>query len=313
MTRARILRNGYRLLGSRVAILVLLVVAVMALFSFLVPNFFSPNMIVNIARQASVLGVVALGASFVIIAGEIDLSVAAVVALVSVLIGRMAGYGFPLPAIMVVAVCTGLVVGLLNGFLSLRLLVPSFLATLGTMSIARGVALTVAYEPVPIRNRLFGEIFWLTPAGIPMPVLIALILLVLAYVLMNHTRFGLATRAVGSSENASRLAGLDTVGHKYRVFMLGSVFAALGGVLLAGRTNYGIALSATGLELEAIAAVILGGSRLGGGKGSIAGTALGAILLLVIFNGIAAMGLAGAYQLITKGAVIAGVIFLMRR
>ena len=237
MTRARILRNGYRLLGSRVAILVLLIVAVMALFSFLVPNFFSPNMIVNIARQASVLGVVALGASFVIIAGEIDLSVAAVVALVSVLIGRMAGYGFPLPAIIVVAVCTGLVVGLLNGFLSLRLLVPSFLATLGTMSIARGVALTVAYEPVPIRNRLFGEIFWLTPAGIPMPVLIALILLVLAYVLMNHTRFGLATRAVGSSENASRLAGLDTLRHKYRVFVLGSVFAALGGVLLAGRTK----------------------------------------------------------------------------
>jgi len=307
-----LLHKGMSAVTRRLITLMLLIVAVAIVGAIWIPNFLSANSLINIARQTSVTAIVALGATFVIIAGEIDLSVGAVVALVAVLTAWMSR-GYPLPVMLLVALAGGLAVGAVNGLLALKLRVPSFLATLGTLSIAKGLAMTISLEPVPVRNLEFIKFFRLSPAGIPMPVIIALILFVLAVLLLNHSRFGIRTRAVGSNENGARLAGLNTTRHKYAVLILGSAFAAIGGVVLAGRTNYGIAYSASGLELEVIAAAILGGARLGGGVGSVVGTLLAAILLTMIFVGIATAGLQGSYQDIAKGTAIGIAIFLMRR
>jgi ribose/xylose/arabinose/galactoside ABC-type transport system permease subunit len=206
----------------------------------------------------------------------------------------------------------GLAVGLVNGLLVLKWRVPSFLATLGTLSIAKGLAMSISLDAVPIVNMGFAKFFRLSYRGIAMPVLIALLMFGAALLLFKHTRFGIRTRAVGSNESAARLAGLNTVRHKYLVLILGSMFAAAGGIVLAGRTDLGLASSGTGLELDVITAVILGGAHLGGGTGSIAGSLLGAILLTMIFVGIAAIGLPAPDQDIAKGALIGMAILIMR-
>lgn len=311
--RPRLFRGRWASNSSRIFTLVCLIVVVGAVFGYLAPHFLSTTSLINIGRQATVMTIVALGVTFVIIAGEIDLSVGAVVALVSVLTAWLSRYGYSVPVMLLVALATGLSVGVVNGLLSLKLRVPSFLATLGTLSIIKGIAMTMTLEPIPLRTISFIKFFMISPLGIPMPVIIALLLFVVSIVLLNYSRFGIRTRAVGSSEGAARLAGLNTTRQKYLVFVLGSVFAAVGGVVLAGRTNYGMAQAAGGLELEVIAAAILGGARLGGGVGSVTGTLLSSVLLTMIFMGIATVGLPGPYQDMAKGAAIGLAVLLMRR
>lgn len=298
---------------SRILLLIGLIVIAVGVFSWLVPSFLSGSSLMNVARQATVIWIVAMGATFVITAGEIDLSVGSVVALVAVLAAWMSRYGYPIPVIMLASLGAGLMVGLVNGLLTLQLKVPSFLATLGTMSVARGLAMQISLEPIPVRSLPFIKFFRLAPLGIPMPVMVALGLTVVAVVLLHFSRFGIRTRAVGSNDEAARLAGLKVKQHKLMVMMLGSLTAAVGGIVFMGRTNYGMPYAGAGLELEVIAAVILGGTRLGGGVGSIVGTTLGALLLTVIFVGIATLGLPGPYQDIAKGAAIVFAILLMRR
>lgn len=311
--RPRLFRGRWASNSSRIFTLVCLIVVVGAVFGYLAPHFLSTTSLINIGRQATVMTIVALGVTFVIIAGEIDLSVGAVVALVSVLTAWLSRYGYSVPVMLLVALATGLSVGVVNGLLSLKLRVPSFLATLGTLSIIKGIAMTMTLEPIPLRTISFVKFFMISPLGIPMPVIIALLLFVVSIVLLNYSRFGIRTRAVGSNEGAARLAGLNTTRQKYLVFVLGSVFAAVGGVVLAGRTNYGMAQAAGGLELEVIAAAILGGARLGGGVGSVTGTLLSSVLLTMIFMGIATVGLPGPYQDMAKGAAIGLAVLLMRR
>jgi ribose transport system permease protein len=311
--RPSLWRGRDAVVSPRIITLLLLIVVVGALFGYLAPHFLNITSLINICRQATVLAIVALGATFVIIAGEIDLSVGSVVALVSVLTAWLAGHGYPVPIMLLVALAAGLTIGAVNGVLSLKLRVPSFLATLGTLAIIKGIAMTITLEPIPVRSIAFIKFFMISPWRIPMPVIIALVLFAVSVLLLNYSRFGIRTRAVGSNENAAKLAGLNTTRQKYWVFLLGSVFAAVGGVVLAGRTNYGMAQAGGGLELEVIAAVVLGGARLGGGVGSVLGTLLSALLLTMIFMGIATVGLPGPYQDIAKGVAIGLAVLLMRR
>ena len=300
-------------LSPRIALLLASIAVALVAFSLLVPQFLTPNSLTNLLRQASVLSIVATGATFVIVAGEIDLSVGVVAALVSVLTALASRGDFAIAQIIGYALAVGLAVGLVNGFLVLMLRVPSFLATLGMLLVIKGAAMTISLQPMAVRNIPFIQFFRLSPLGIPMPFLIALVVFAAALLLMRRSSFGVWTRAVGSNEGAARLAGLATARHKYLVLVLGALMAALGGVVLAGRTNYGIAMSATGLELDVIAAVVLGGGRLGGGVGSIVGTLLAALLLTIIFTGVATVGLAGPYQDILKGILIGAAIILMRK
>jgi ribose/xylose/arabinose/galactoside ABC-type transport system permease subunit len=313
VARGRFRHLWERVVSGRIITLLCLIVVTGAVFGYMAPHFLSTPSLINICRQATVLGIVALGATFVIIAGEIDLSVGAVVALVSVLVAWAFRMGYPVSVALLMGLVAGLVIGSVNGWLSLTLRVPSFLATLGTLSVVKGIAMTITLEPVPLRSIPFIKFFMTSPWRIPMPVIIAIVLFVVSALILNFSRFGIRTRAVGSNESAARLAGLNTTRQKYLVFVLGSVFAAVGGVVLAGRTNYGMSQAAGGLELEVIAAIILGGARLGGGIGSVTGTLLSSLLLTMIFMGIATVGLPGPYQDVAKGAAIGLAVLLMKR
>jgi ribose/xylose/arabinose/galactoside ABC-type transport system permease subunit len=298
--------------GSRAPLLVALIAAAGVAFSIAMPSFDSQANLINLLRQASVLAIVACGATFVIAAGEIDLSVGSLVAFVAVLTAWMTGGGYSIALILPLGLLAGLAVGGLNSLLVLGLGVPSFLATLGVQAIVRGAAMTLSLQPLPVRNLGFIRFFGWSPAGVPMPVLLAAIVGAVAILMLARTRFGIRTRAVGSNEGSARLAGLRTHRQKCAVLLFGSGLAAVAGVVLAGRTNYGMSQAGGGLELDAIAATLLGGGRLGGGAGSVVGTLLATILLTMIFTGIATLGISGSFQDIAKGLLVGIAIFLMR-
>jgi ribose/xylose/arabinose/galactoside ABC-type transport system permease subunit len=297
----------------RLVVLVAAMLAVTLLFGSLNRYYLSWPHFLDMGRQASLLLVVAIGANLIIVAGEIDLSVGAIVGLASVAVPGLFDLGLPMPIVLLLALLIGAIVGAANGFITLRLMVPSFLATLGTMAIVRGIALYISEQPRQVSDDAFAKAFNESIAGIPEVVLYSFGLTALVTFFWKYSRFGLQIRAVGSSQQGARFAGVPTQHVKLMVFVLAGIFSAAGALLLLGRTLTGLAVAADGLELNAIAAVILGGGRLGGGKGSVVGTFLGALLLTMVFSGIAGMGLTAAWQLLTKGMILVVVILFMRK
>lgn len=297
----------------RLVVLVAAMVAIAILFGSLNAYYLSWQNALDIGRQASLLAVVALGVHLVIVSGEIDLSVGAVVGLISVVVPYLFDLELPVPLVIALALSCGAVCGAVNGLITLWLLVPSFLATLGTLAVYRGLALFISNQPRVIYNDFFVDIFNSKVAGIPLTVWYPILLTVTLALLWKYTRLGVRVRAVGSNEQSARFAGLSARRIKLAVFALAGMFAAAGALILLGRTQTGLAVAGEGLELNAIAAVILGGGRLGGGKGSVVGTLLGAVLLTMVFSGIAGMGLSASWQLMTKGLILVVVIILMRK
>jgi ribose/xylose/arabinose/galactoside ABC-type transport system permease subunit len=287
--------------------------AVTLLFGSLNAYYLTWAHFLDMGRQASLLVVAAIGANLIIVAGEIDLSVGAVVGLVSVAVPLFFDLTLPMPIVVLLALVIGAIVGAANGVITLRLMVPSFLTTLGTMAIARGIALYISDQPRQVSDDTFAAALNGSIAGIPEVVLYSFGLTALVAFFWKYSRFGLQIRAVGSSQQGARFAGVPTHRLKFMVFVLAGIFSAAGALLLLGRTLTGLAGAADGLELNAIAAVILGGGRLGGGKGSMVGTFFGAILLTMVFSGIAGMGLTAAWQLLTKGMILVVVIIFMRK
>ncbi len=288
-------------------------VAIAILFGSLNAYYLSWQNALDIGRQASLLAVVALGAHLVIVSGEIDLSVGAVVGLISVVVPYLFDLELPVPLVIVLALCCGAICGAVNGLITLWLFVPSFLATLGTLAVYRGLALFISNQPRVIYNDPFVDIFNTEVVGVPLTVWYPILLTVALALLWKYSRLGVRVRAVGSNEQSARFAGLSARRIKFAVFTLAGMFAAAGALILLGRTQTGLAVAGEGLELNAIAAVILGGGRLGGGKGSVVGTLLGAVLLTMVFSGIAGMGLSASWQLMTKGLILVVVILLMRK
>jgi ribose/xylose/arabinose/galactoside ABC-type transport system permease subunit len=297
----------------RLGFLVVAMVAVAVFFGSINRYYLSLANFIDVARQASLLEIAAIGANLVIVAGEIDLSAGAVVGLVSVVVPAFFDFGLPAPMVVLLALVIGAFVGAANGMITLTLMVPSFLATLGTMAIVRGAAIYISNQPRQVFDELFGKVLNDSIAGIPEVVIYSLGLTVLVAFLWKYSRFGLQIRAVGSSLQGARFAGIAVQRVKFTAFVLAGTLSAAGALLLLGRTLTGLAVGADGLELNAIAAVILGGGRLGGGRGSIVGSFLGALLLTMVFSGIAGMGLSAAWQLLTKGMILVVVVLLMRK
>jgi ribose/xylose/arabinose/galactoside ABC-type transport system permease subunit len=306
-------RRIFASLEWRLMFLLAAMLAITLLFGSLNAYYLSWAHFLDMGRQASLLVVAAIGANLIIVAGEIDLSVGAVVGLVSVAVPLFFDLTLPMPIVVLLALVIGAMVGAANGVITLRLMVPSFLTTLGTMAIARGIALYISDQPRQVSDDTFTAALNGSIAGIPEVVLYSFGLTALVAFFWKYSRFGLQIRAVGSSQQGARFAGVPTHRLKFMVFVLAGIFSAAGALLLLGRTLTGLAGAADGLELNAIAAVILGGGRLGGGKGSMVGTFLGAILLTMVFSGIAGMGLTAAWQLLTKGMILVVVIIFMRK
>ncbi|MDN9011781.1 ABC transporter permease subunit [Brevibacillus laterosporus] len=276
-------------------------------------DFLTVSNIFNVLRQVSINALIAFGMTFVILTGGIDLSVGSTLALSSALsAGLMASGGDPFLAI-VVGLLAGLVMGAFNGILVAKGNVAPFIATLATMTVFRGLTL-VYTEGKPITGLpdsfgLVGKSFFLQ---IPMPVIWMLLSFVALYFILKHTTFGRHVYALGSNEEATRLSGVSTAKVKIWVYSISGLFASLAGIILTSRLNSAQPTAGTSYELDAIAAVVLGGTSLSGGKGWIVGTLIGAMIIGVLNNGLNLLNVSSFYQLVAKGAVILIAVLLDR-
>ena len=277
-------------------------------------GFLSGNNLLNIIRQTATISVMAVAMTLVISSAEIDLSVGAVAGLGSVAAAlTISSYGI-VPGILV-GLLAGMIVGVVNGLLVTRVGIPSFLVTLGTLGITTGVAMWITKTaPIPILNDTFNGIFGAANLlGIPSLMIWTLAALGIGHVILRKTPFGRQVLATGGNEVAARFSGVGTQRVKFLVLLGSSVVAALAGMLYAGRLNSGRFQWGQGDELSVIAAVILGGTRLSGGVGTVFGSVLGSVMIGLINNGLILMGLEYSQQLIIRGVIIILAVALARR
>ncbi len=279
-------------------------VLLVIVLSRLSPYFFSVNNFLNILVAVSTIGIIASAMTLVIISGGIDLSVGSVVALTGTLVAQLS-HQMPIGEAVLLAVCAGLAVGAFNGAAITLLKINPLIATLGTLSIARGLAFILSGGLTQtIDNEPFGFLGRGFVAGVPFQAIIMLVLFLLTAWVLRKTVFGRSLYAIGGNRAASRLAGLPVNGVQLAVYVLSGFSAALGGVFLASQLSAGAPAAASGIELSVIAAVILGGTSLSGGKGTIGGTLLGVLILGTLNNGLTLLNVSSYYQEVARGVVL---------
>ena len=298
--RDRLLANG------SVASIALFFALVVILFSVLTDGFMSLGNILNILRQSAPLLMVACAMTLVITTGGIDLSVGSILALVSALTAILIQAGLPWVVVVVLMLAGGALIGALQGFLIAYETIPAFIVTLAGLSIIRGIALlmTGGYS-IPIPSTLsFVELGRGWFGGIPVPALIAAAVLLVGLMLFNQTPFGRYVTGIGANAEAVRRAGVNTRAVTLGVYVLTGTMAALAGIVLAARLGSGSSNAGQGFELDVIAAVVLGGTSLFGGRGTVLGTILGALTVAVIGNGLILAHLSPFLTPIITGCII---------
>lgn len=281
-------------------------------FSFASPFFFTASNFANIGRQTTLLAISSFAMTFVILSGEIDISIGAIASLSGVVIALLLARELP----MIVAILAGLGVGglagLVNGVITVKGRIPSFIVTLGTLSVIQGVALAMTNaSTIVFSNDLYRDLFARGAVfGIPAPVIFALVLFLVLNWILTQTRFGANIYAVGGDARTARLAGIPVDRVKILVFMLSGVLTATASLVLTARVGNGQPLGAQGLELDAIAAVVLGGTSFLGGRGALWRTVLGALLIGVLNNGLTLISIAYWPQLTVKGAIIILAVYI---
>ena len=310
MNTKRITHFLLREAGIGVALLLLVVV-----FSVVAPKFATPTNLTNILTQISINTVIAVGMTFVILLGGIDLSVGSVLALCTVVAGlTITSDAFSTPVAILLAVIasvvTGMACGLFNGYVSNRWRIHSFIVTLGMLNIARGAALQVSnsrtiFSFPPAFNAL-GSV---AIGGVPFIFLIALFLVLAGNFVLRRTVFGRTIYAVGNNEESSRLSGHNTGFYKVIVFVISGASVGIASIMYMLRLNIASPILGVGFELNAIAASVIGGTSMYGGKGSLIGTFLGAGIIGVLNNGLLLIGLGDfARQMVTGGIIVAAVV-----
>lgn len=280
------------------------------------PSFIAPLNILNLLRQVSINALIAFGMTFVILTGGIDLSVGSILALSSALMAGMIASGLdPILAILAAAVL-GALMGAVNGLLVTKGKVAPFIATLATMTIYRGLTL-VYTNGNPISGlgdhytfQLFGRGYFL---GIPVPAVTMIITFSVLWFILHKTSFGRKTYAIGGNEKAAFVSGIKVDRVKCLIYSLAGMMAALSGAILTSRLNSAQPTAGTAYEMDAIAAVVLGGTSLSGGKGRIFGTLVGALIIGTLNNGLNLLGVSSFYQQVVKGIVILIAVLLDRR
>lgn len=283
-------------------------------FSLSSGNFFQFSNIVGILFSTAVIGVLALGSTFVIITGGIDLSVGTVMTLSAVMTGVFITFwDLPVPLGILGGILTGALCGLLSGTAVAKLKIPPFIATLAMMMIAKGLALVISgAKPIYFNDdEIFMEVAQGSILGsiipgfdIPNAVLIFFIAAFLGYIILSKTIIGRYNFALGSNEEATRLSGVNVNFWKIVIYTLTGAFTGLAGVLMASRLNSANPALGAGYELEAIAAVVIGGTSLSGGKGTIVGTVIGALIMSVLTNGLRILSVPQEWQTVVVGIVI---------
>lgn len=294
--------------------IVVALVLIATMLSVATPNFLTPSNLINVARQISLNGILAVGVTFVLLTGGVDLSLGSVVALAGVVAATFAHPGeYPIVVAIFMGILAGTACGATNGLVITWGRVAPFIATLGMMTVARGLAL-VASNGRPVSNMSPGLTRWAGDVfGVPIPVLILAAVALAAWLFLTQTRLGRYVYAVGGNENAARAAGISVNSVKMFTYTLCGAMAGLAGVVLAARITTGQPNAGIAYELDAIAAVVIGGTSLSGGVGGVGGTLLGALLMGVIGNGLDLLNVSSYYQQIIKGVIIVGAVWLDRR
>lgn len=306
MNRKKINFKNY---GIFVVFIVLVIILMI-----LSPNAFAkPRNLINVVKQASINGVLACGMMFVIIAGGIDLSAGSVVAMSGVVAAYLAQMqGLPIFVPILGALGTGALIGLVNGFGAAYAELPPFIITLATMSIVRGVALILSGgSPVFGLQEQFEGIAGISIANvIPILVLYFLLIAVFSGFILNKTVFGRHVYAIGGNSITAKVSGINVKSMLLRVYIICGVFSGIAGLLIASRTMQGSPTVGVGYEMDAIAAVVIGGVSMSGGSGKWYGTIIGALLLALISNGLDILGVSSNFQQIIKGIIIAVAVYL---
>ncbi len=291
-------------------------VFIIIVLSFLSDSFFTVDNILNLLRQISINALIAFGMTFVILTAGIDLSVGSLLALGSALTAGMLSSGMDPMLAVFLGLIIGLLLGAFNGLIITKGKVAPFIATLATMTIYRGATL-VYTDGKPVTGLSDSALFEMMGKGyffwIPVPVIIMIIVFFILYFVLNNTVFGRRVYAVGGNEEAATLSGVKTDRTKIMVYAITGMLAVLAGIILTSRLNSAQPTAGTMYELDAIAAVVIGGTSLMGGRGRITGTLIGALIIGVISNGLNLLNVSSFYQQIVKGAVILFAVMLDRR
>jgi len=289
-------------------------ILLMVVLAFLSDSFLTVNNLLNIARQVSINAIIAAGMTFVILTFGIDLSVGSVLAFSGAIIAGLLSRGHPLVVGIGAGLLVGGLIGLVNGLIITKGGVQPFIATLGMLTIARGATL-VYTDGRPITG-LPDAFVWLGAgeiARIPVPVVIMTVVFAASYVVLTQTVLGRYIYAIGGNEEATRLSGVNVAFYKTLAYVISGALSALSAVILTARLNSAQPTAGMGYELDAIAAVVLGGTTLAGGEGGIAGTLLGAFIIGVLNNGLNLLNVSSFYQQVVKGVVILLAVLLDRR
>ena len=277
----------------------------------LTPYFLTVSNLLNVAEQTSINAIVAVGMTFVIVSGGIDLSVGSIVAFSGVVLGTALQSGHALPASLLLALLVGLACGLSNGALISWGRLPPFIVTLGTMSIARGAALLYTEgRPVSGFDPAFRSLATGRIGFVPAPAIMMALVYAAAHFVLTRTTFGRYVYAIGGNEEATRLSGVSVTLHKTMIYGVSGLMSALAAVILTARLNSAQPIAGMMYELDAIAATVIGGTSLMGGEGNLGGTLVGALIMGVLRNGLNLLGVSSFLQQVVIGAVIVVAVLL---
>lgn len=304
--------------------IVLILLAMILAFSLLSEGFFTARNIFNIIRQISFMGLIAIGVTMVIITGGIDLGSGSVLALSAVLATSLAqlqtsatlkypGLEVPVIVPIVVALGVGALTGIINGSLIAKFKIPPFIATLGMMTVARGFALIYSNKPLSQLTPEYNFIGQGVLFGIPFPVILLIVVAVIIHIMLNNTPFGRYIYALGGNEQAARISGVNTDRVKIGVYTLAGLLSGMAGLVVSSRVGSGQPGQGMGIELDAIAAAVIGGTSLAGGIGTIWGTIVGALIIGVLDNGLILLNVDQYWITIVKGTIIVVAVIIDQR
>lgn len=292
--------------------LIFIVLGLGVILSFVSPNFLTVTNLLNVLRQIAVNGILAIGMTIVCLTGGIDLSVGSIVAFSGIIAaGLLRDKDYPIILIALIAVVLGALLGLYNGYFVAYWNAAPFVVTLSMMTIARGMTYVYS-DGRPISNlpTEFLTIGKGSIAGIPIPTLILIVVFILANIMLTKLKFGRYVYAVGGNENAAMVSGINVKRIKMMVYVLSGVACGIAAIILTSRVSAGLPQAGESYELDAIAATVIGGTSLSGGRGRLWGTIVGAILLGIVNNGLDLLNVSSFYQQIVKGLIILGAILI---
>lgn len=285
--------------------LIFILVGVFIVFSVLTKSFLTIDNLLNVLRQISMICIVAVGMTMVIILGDIDLSPGSVIAFVGVMSATVYKATTSPALALITAIGIGAVIGFVNGFITAKGKIPAFITTLATMQILRGIAfIYTGGNPVSVFDERFTQFGTGYVGPIPLPVVIMIVVIIFGVFITRFTRFGRHIYAVGGNSNASQWSGINVDRVKIGVFTIIGTLTGIAGLIMAARLGSGQPSAANGFEMDVIAAVILGGASLSGGRGKISGTVIGVIIIGLLANGLTLMNISTYWQQVVKGVII---------